>query len=453
MNTILVTVDALRADHLGQYGYTRNTMPVLDRLIEDGIMFSNGFANGPYTRISIPSIHSSARLGHSRLDSLPTISSEFSDAGLTTASVGTRTGFKSAEGALHFDQYVTLGRDDYHEESGPERIHQQIANRFITSARSTLDNHPSAYQFAEGVYNTLPGTSPGATFNYKGYTGAEDVTDAAIDWVSDHAGEDFFLWLHYMEGHRPYGPHEINPEYTSGVSHDRIRTLMKKAGTRPEEVTVAEQRKMIDLYDSDLRYCSKHIERLLDNIEELNLQSQTNVLFTSDHGEEFYEHEMFYHRNLPHDELLHVPLIVKPSEGSDSSGPIEGQRELIDVAPTILDFHDIPLPNSFEGEPLLSGSSRDVIATGSQSHDTPVVALQKDRYKYIYTPDNEFLFDLDSDPEERVNLASEQSALRQEYRSAIPEMFFQEAMTHEELRDPENEVDRERLEALGYLDT
>jgi glucan phosphoethanolaminetransferase (alkaline phosphatase superfamily) len=67
VNTILITVDALRADHLSQYGYERDTIPVLDRLLDDGVIFENAFSNAPYTRISIPAIHSSVRLAHTHI--------------------------------------------------------------------------------------------------------------------------------------------------------------------------------------------------------------------------------------------------------------------------------------------------------------------------------------------------------------------------------------------------
>jgi len=253
-----------------------------------------------------------------------------------------------------------------------------------------------------------------------------------------------------MEGHRPYGVHDEDPAYTTAISDDQIRTLMKKAGQTPDEMSIAEHRKIVDLYDSDLRYCSTHIERLFDNLQELNVWDDTDIVFTSDHGEEFYEHGEYFHRNLPYDELLHVPLIVR-SPATNTQEDITEQRELIDVAPTILNFHDVEQPAGFEGQNLFSGDSRDVIATGCQQQKPPVVAGRWDGYKYISTPDGEYLFDLPTNAFEDNNISAENESLCQQYRGAIPRRYFSEEL-EEKLREPDDEVDRERLEALGYLE-
>lgn len=447
MNTILITVDALRADHLNQYGYERDTIPVLDRLSDDGVIFENAFSNAPYTRISVPAIHSSVRLAHTHLEQLPTISGELGNAGMTTACIGTRTGFKSAEGNLHFDTYVTLGRDKYHEEN---KSPYSLFGRIRSTVGTIIKPYPRIHSIAKTAYDSIPSSS-NSGFSYKGYTSAKDVTDTTIDWLNQHNSEDFFLWLHYMEGHRPYGVHDDNPEYTTTVSDDRIRELMKKAGTKPDKVTTAERKLLVDLYDSDLRYFSKHLGRLFDRLEELELWEDSNIIFTSDHGEEFYDHGEYFHRNLPYDKNIHVPLLVNSSNTS-TTNKIASQRELIDIAPTILDFHGLTPPATFEGEHLFSDTSRKIIATGSQQEQDPVVAGRWDGFKYIYTPSREYLFDLTDDPLENHNLADEQPDICKEYRETIPDKYFSEDI-EEELREPDNEVDKKRLEALGYLET
>lgn len=450
MNTILITVDALRADHLNQYGYERDTIPVLDRLLDDGVIFKNAFSNAPYTRISIPAIHSSVRLAHT-LEQLPTIANELGNAGMTTACIGTRTGFKSAEGDLHFDTYVTLGRDEYHEESKSSKsLPVRIRDGILSTVGSVIEPYPRVHNIAKTAYNSIPSSNSG--FSYKGYTSAKDVTDTTIDWLNQHSNEDFFLWLHYMEGHRPYGVHNDNPEYTTFVPNDRIRELMKKAGTKPDKVTTTERKLLVDLYDSDLRYFSDHLGRLFDRLEELELWEDSNIIFTSDHGEEFYDHGEYFHRNLPYDKNIHVPLLVRDTDTSTNKNKIASQRELIDVGPTILDLHGLTPPATFEGEHLYSDTSRKIIATGSQQEQDPVVAGRWDGFKYIYTSNHWYLFDLTDDPLENHNLADEQPDLCIEYRETIPDKYFSED-NEEKLREPDNKVDKKRLEALGYLET
>ena len=444
MSTILITVDALRADHLAQYGYERDTMPVLDRLIEDGTIFKNAFANGPYTRISVPSFHTSTYLGYQNIESLPTIASTLAAQNVQTVCIGTRTGFSSVEGDLHFDQYVDLGRDEYHAESEQA---QPLTEKAVEKSGDILRSIPPVYRVANAVYESV-GKFGMTHFSYKGYQSAEQVTDSAVDWLSKQQDTDFFLWLHYMEGHRPYGVHDDNPTYTDPASDEQIRHLMRTAGTEPDAVTISEHTKMIDLYDSDLRYCSQQLERLLDELQDLNLWQESNIIFTSDHGEEFYDHDMYYHRNLPYDELLHVPLIVRSEDHAET---VTEQRELLDIAPTVLNFHGVDQPESFCGKDLFQSGRRDIIAVGSQSQEGQTVAGRESGYKYIWTEDGEFLFNLSMDSMEEQNLIDERPEFRERFLEMIPPEILN--AQEEQLREPDNVVDQKQLEALGYLES
>jgi arylsulfatase A-like enzyme len=252
-----------------------------------------------------------------------------------------------------------------------------------------------------------------------------------------------------MEGHRPYGVHDPDPAFAEPLSNDRIRSLMKKAGTDSEKITSEERELLVNLYDSDLRYCSDHLDRLFDELQRIGVWQDTNIVFTSDHGEEFYDHGQYFHRNLPYDELLHVPLLLRTPNGERC---IEtDSRELVDVAPTILNFHGVQPPDDFEGEPLLSGDSRKVLASGSQMVDGPVVACRWNGYKYIHAPKEKYLFDLEEDDGEERDISEELVDEVEQFKSAIPARYFSEE-ADETLRDPENEVDKEQLEALGYLE-
>jgi arylsulfatase A-like enzyme len=445
MNTILVTVDAVRADHLGQYGYERETMPVLDRLIDDGTIFTNAYANGPYTRISVPSFHTSTYLGYQDIQSLPTIASVLSENHVHTACIGTRTGFSSVEGDLHFDEYVDLGRDEYHEKS--EESHA-ISRKIVENAGDILQLSPTIYQISNKIYESV-GKLGISHFSYKGYQSAKQVTDSAIEWLNENADSDFFLWIHYMEGHRPYGVHNEEPAYTEPISNENIRDLMKIAGTEPDKLTIENHTKLVDLYDSDLRYCSQQFDRFIDELHDRDLWDETNIFFTSDHGEEFYDHGMYFHRNLPYDELLHVPLVVRSTEMD--SGEIDKQRQLLDLAPTVLDFHTIDKPDSFQGENLFEDVDRNIIAVGSQLQEGQTVAIQQGSYKYIWTEDEEELYEISTDSLEEHNTVNTHSKIRKKMFESIPTPILN--AQNEELREPSSEVDKKQLESLGYLET
>lgn len=453
MPTILITVDSLRADRLGQYGYDRDTMPALDRLADVGTKFESAFSNAPYTRISIPSFQTSRFLAYDNIDEFPTVASILADHGIKTAAIGTQTGIGLIDGDFDFADNIDLGRDEYYEDANSDRsFYNRVTHkvdRVAARIGPLLRRVEPVYRAVNDAYRRLV---PTPDFQYLGYTDAEEVTDTAISWLESNRDEEFFLWIHYMEAHRPYGVHDDEPVYLdSPLEIDRIRGLMKTAGTAPGEISPADHRLLTDLYDSDLRYCSQNLERLFDSLVDLGIWDDTNLLFSSDHGEEFGGHGNYFHRNYPYDELIHVPLLVKCSD-VDSENTVESQRQLLDLAPTICEFHGIdPDRFDFEGEPLFEGEGRHVIALGSgRPDDEQVVAGRWDGWKFIYDDESVQLYDLEASPDETECVADDYPEVIRDFREAIPERLFDRE--GEQLRNPVDEVDEKQLEALGYLE-
>lgn len=454
MNTVLLTVDALRADHLSQYGYDRDTMPILSELTEDGTVFEQAFSNAPYTRVSVPSFQTSRYLAYDSLRQLPTIGSILSEHGVQTAIIGTQTGIDLVEGKFGYDELVDLGRDEFHDRANTdrpltERVGRQV-DRVAESVGATLREYGGerVVEVLRKPYNVL---NSGGGFRYLGYTGAENVTDRVIQWLESSGDDDFFIWIHYMEAHRPFGVHDQSPTYTdSRVSESEAKKLVKKARLSPEQITPTEHQNLVDLYDSDLRYCSRHIERLFAYLRDAELWESTNVVFSSDHGEEFDEHGMYNHGNYPYEELIHVPLIVKPA-GEAPAATVEAERELVDIAPTILDFHGVdPATYKLAGEHLFTGGSRDVFVLGQPTEHSSAVTVRRYPWKYIHSETNPQLYNLERDPGETTNRVTERNGLVMRLRDAIPE--YLKTRETKDIREPKNEVDRQQLAALGYLD-
>jgi arylsulfatase A-like enzyme len=451
-NTVLITVDALRADHLGQYGYERDTMPVLDRLSDEGTLFERTYANGSHTRPSIPSIHSSRYLGYADVERKDTIASVLNDAGLRTACIGTQTGFHDAAGELLFDEYTNLGRDEFYEQADQSR---SAVERFLESVRTTagrirpvVERLGPMYDYVETVYEDTVGHG----FNYLGYTSAENVVDEAISWLDERSSEDFFLWIHFMEGHRPYGVHDEAPAYLDHpVPEDEIRRLMKTAGLSPETLTIDDHERIVDMYDSNLSYCSRQLDRLFDELETRALWDDTNLLFSADHGEEFHEHGKYFHVNYPYDELIHVPLITKTERGRGER--VGERRELLDLGPTIADLHGVDHERtSFEGKPLFEGEERTVIAIGRQMNfEGNAIAVRTDSWKYITVDGTEYLYDLDGDSREEFDVANEHPTVVERLKREVPDAVFE--MPEAGYGDVVERVPEERLQALGYLDS
>jgi len=183
-------------------------MPVLDELLTDGTRYVSAFANGPYTRSSIPAFRASQLLAYDQLDRTTTVASVLEESGVTTAAMGTQTGIGLADGEFDFGETIDLGRDEYHDRATVESsLADLVGQRLSSTAVSVSDRLQS--MGATGV-NARHRTAyrrlfEGTGFTDLGYTSAEAVPDRAIDWVETQASEPFFLWVHYMEAHRPYG--------------------------------------------------------------------------------------------------------------------------------------------------------------------------------------------------------------------------------------------------------
>lgn len=453
MPTLLITVDSLRADHLGQYGYERNTMPALDRVAENGTVFTQAFSNGPYTRVSIPTIHTSRYLSYGDLDAFSTIASILNSNGITTAAIGTQTGINLVQGDFDFEFMADLGRDGFEEQTDRSASEETLLRiddvAASVSERLQQNKLDSLYEPLQGVYNTI--FKDQDFERVRGYTKAEIVTDEAISYIQEHSDEEFFLWVHYMEAHRPYGIHDEAPDYLAEpMGGDKIYDLMKKAGTEPDQVTESERQLMIDLYDSDITYCSRHLSRLFDALESEGLWDRSDIFFSSDHGEEFREHGLFFHRNYPYDELTNVPLIVKSAK-EDQPSIIKEQRELLDLAPTIVsDFGLDGEEFGMLGNSLFEESSRDVISMGQPGMDIPAVAIRSNGWKYIHTEEGNQLYNLEKDAAEQTNVYKENHPEAQRLKRKIPSRLL--SRDTKLPRPPEDSVDRQQLDALGYME-
>lgn len=446
MDTILITVDALRAGHLSQYGYERETMPVLDDIIEEeATVFESAFSNGTHTGISLPSMLTSRYLGDHPATDGPTIATALPD-DVTAVGVHSNTYFATRIGRpAGFDIFedfdVATSNEDEAVRSTPHRVFRKT----MDIVRPTVERL-GIRELAESAQRAVFPSS--LIHESTAYETAERTTDRALELASEVEG-DIFLWIHYMDPHRPFCMHIDDPEFSDAKLSDReIHTLMSRAGVSPDEVSEEDRELLIDLYDSELRYTSEEITRLIDGLEEQNRWKESQVIFTADHGEEFGEHGYYFHRNRPYDELLHVPLITRhpdlPAER------ITEQRELLDIAPTICGSHDVRTPETFIGRDLSETGERDVVATGSFRDSVPVIGARWAGWKFIEAGSEVELYDIRADPTESENIAEENPERVSTFEEAIPERLYRE--DHSAVPTNESEEVNERLENLGYLE-
>jgi len=290
---LVITVDALRADRLGSYGYERPTSPNIDRILSDGLRFERAWTPEPLTGPAMcsmitglqPQEHAATRNGLRMKPGLDSLPKTLADRGWRTAAVvGTWT-LK--------DNLTLLGE---HFGSYGERLRRR---RWF------------------GILNSE------AT--------AEDVTNDALEWLGDSSHDDpespFFLWVHYIEPHAPYRFHE---EYAArlGINDD--------------------QRTRRDRYDTEIAAVDDSIGRLLAGIREMGQEDNLVVVFTADHGESLGEHDYWGHGRYLYEPSLRIPLGIS-WKGQIQPRSTSSHATLLDLAPTLLDLAGVDVPDALPG--------------------------------------------------------------------------------------------------------
>jgi arylsulfatase A-like enzyme len=418
-NLVLLVLDCLRADALSGHGYPRPTTPHLDALAAEGTTFLRAFAQASWTRPSLPSI---------------------------------LTGLYPSEHGL-----LDLGDDDAaHAQALDEGI-DTIAERLAAAGYATAmfgEQHKLAPRF---------GLGQGFEVWHHRSGGAPNINRKAVDWAAGLGDRRFFAYLHYLELHWPYcPPRELRGTFDPGGSDFDFcadwRGLRDRMRDGTKVLTPAERQAMRARYDEELLALDAQLGRLFAELRAKGLWDETLIVVTSDHGEEFFEHDGYFHGQTLHDELIGVPLIVKPpaSWQAPAGLRVTGLAETRDVPATLLAAAGItPLPPAtvdllpwVRGEGGDDGPRPYVVA---ESLDQ--VAIRTATHKLIVDRQGggNRLFDLVADPGEQRDIAPEAA-------QQVTELRRQLAEWRRGLQPPRQgkviEVDAETragLEALGYV--
>lgn len=442
-NIILISLDTVRPDHLGCYGYDRNTSPSIDQLASDGVLFENTYSTASWTLPGHVSMMTSMDcLNHQVYFPLQKMGTEV----LTIADILRTRGFYCAAftggGYLSETYGFSKGFDSYQE----IKLHGDRAIR--------LDE-------------------------------AERLAQLASRWLEDNAKKNFFLFLHTYQPHDPYA--NLSPLGKEFLSEDaawdeiRMETLFEGAGRFGTQFTEKEKKNIIALYDGEIKYTDVlFVQPIVDKLKELGLYEKSLVILTSDHGEEFYDHEAWLHDHSVYDESIRIPLIVK-FPGADQKGTrIRDIARITDILPTILDHLDMKsnIPQ-FDGAsllPLIEGKEKkqrtfisDLALREFETAPT-VISANKDNFKlilnkkivspYIRRSVRNFdgsqieLYDLENDAGETKNLAANIA-----FRDLCFELLdlINGAMERSEATQKQRDevtLDsslKERLRALGYI--
>jgi arylsulfatase A-like enzyme len=459
----LVSIDTLRADHLGAYGHHRFTSPRIDAVAAEGTLFEDANATSPWTLPShasmltglYPRRHGVATMKTGLPARVPTLARLLGDAGFTTAAVVNNLWLSRERYGLtrDFDEYLLV---------------------------NTPEDHRTP--------NTW-------------------VTDEAIRWLQEYGDGKLFLFVHYYDVHSDYaslpeyeqlfvtpydGPFTGNAwqlqvanfedDYLALCARDFDPEKCRFGGPEGPRIVDGSVEKLVpdaddlrhleELYDAGIRQLDTELGRLLGFLRDGGLAERTLLILTSDHGEEFGDHGRVDHFLTQYQEVLHVPLILR-GPGVPASERIDVPVSLVDLVPTVLAMTGVEAPPDLDGldlTPLLHGASAEAFrerlqygeASGGLTYDAIVApgifpvyrSVRRGDYKLVYDSkaDHYALFDLARDPYEQHDL----SAAEPERTAALIEVMRERYRDYTPEPAPENQVelspeDLEQLRALGYV--
>jgi arylsulfatase A-like enzyme len=455
---ILVTVDTLRADHLGCYGYFRDTSPTLDALSQESLLFERCISPMATT---LPS-HLSLFTGlwpHQH--------------GYVANTGAVLTPFTSSEGRrpistiLKEAGYVTAAFVSGPTVSRPTGIHAGFDH---------FDEHDA---------------KSARTFEDRSRPGADTVANAAR-WLQEEAqqGQPIFLWVHLWDPHEPNLPDPSHELFTADSDLDalleergvdleglqaldsvQLRRLLDADFARraplPSDaekpvVTLDSIRSLYDRYDADVLATDDAVGALIDALKSESRWDDSVFCFTADHGQSLGQHDWLEHGTITH-ENVHVPLLMRfPGDSIAQPMVINETLSLIDVFPTLLARMELDSASSFHAQ----AAGLDVL---TPSFDRPFAlsqrsvrparwgaelrfALSDDHWRWYHVPGgSEELYDIELDPGERFDRSAEHPELCESFRSSLRLILRDRPYSLTEgTPDDASRLFLEQLEAFGY---
>jgi len=448
LNVALISVDTLRADRLSVYNPDGPRTPNLDRLAAEGVVFTATQTLSPWTLPSLCTIHTSmyptahgVTSTKDRLDDLRvTLAETLSDAGLMTGAVVSNGWLLEVFGA-------NQGFRVYDHLSHRQRTYYWVGNIWFRLVRNIFRRNTPRVDTGDSSFHVR----------------------YALEFLEDNRGNNFFLWLHAIDPHEPYVARDRwreeagltykslqIPRFNSGKVVDFRKGILLKEKDRLH---------VEDLYNREVEYTDAQLGVLLDRMAEMGLMKNTMIIFTSDHGEEFWEHSDVSHGHSYFTELMRVPMIIRLPDGYPVvRRRIDAQVRLIDVAPTILDYLGQSDMVQAEGEsllPLITGEEEPTDRPAfyeSMIYYRELKGYSDGEFKYVLDEETgeDQLYHLGDDHGERVDIAADDPERRLAMKSTLMDHLKRQRALYDSLDKSDgtaemDEATRAHLRALGYL--
>ncbi len=440
-HVVLITVDTLRADSVGRMDRGEPATPRLDALLNESVVFTQARSPSPWTKPAMasimtglpPLVHGATTRRSSVPDEVTTLAEILEESGYLTAAIG-RNGSLSA--GFNFDQ----GFDEF-------RIYPGGDVSGNPALGASLLRHL-------GLVMTNPSTL--------------ELADMVARWVDEHSDTPFFLWVHFFDPHAPYAPPK---EYLPrGEAPPRIGGYYRSNGEIRSGFLVLDDREKAwvkELYDAEVRLVDQGVGRVIDSLERNGILEDALVVFSSDHGEEFFEHGLAGHGHTLFDEVLRVPLAIK-LPGSSRTGRRDAAVSTEAIAATVLEI--VGSGETARPSHAAESLSRIWQGDGESAAESPVIStaflyfqdeigVVFDDWKFIdrngASPDS--LFALGEDPDEWNSLTSARPDKVEEAKRILDAYEQWVQISRQELGlssgeemelSPELEED---LRALGYI--
>jgi len=410
-NVILISIDTLRADHLGCYGYPRGTSPTIDAFRREAVLFRTVIASAPSTLVSHASIFTSLAPQH--------------------------------HGATHAKSIP-------------------LSPKFVTLAEVMRDG---GYRTAAYVAGGQLAPEFGLNQGFESYTTVdEDTFDGIVahstPFLEQSKGTPFFLFLHTYETHHPYTPapedlKRFEPSPISSLPPSINIELLTEINFGRKRINDADRAHIVNDYDAEIYSMDRGFRRLITVLKRLGLYDNSMIVFTSDHGEEFGEHGMMgWHSHTLYDELLRIPLIVRFPSGMHAGKEVSGMVRGVDIAPIILTTTGVPHPPQFDQFSLATALRRHQVPASAvllmmESPGPPTDAntgLRTKDWKLV----GKKLFDLRKDPRELNDIAVKQATVSGGLTVQFYALLRQRPQPNTQSVVPDQET-IEMLKSLGYI--
>lgn len=460
-NVFFVVMDDVRHDHLSCYGYPRKTTPNIDKIAEEGVLFENAFSTSPWSPPSHASMFTGLYpSGHGVLGEnlylgkeIPTIPEIFSSRGYQTLGIS-RNIFVSPQLGFHcgFDKFV----DELPIELRLKRFWDWIIFGLETDTRALM------YRW---IYHAI-------------------IFQEIKKWISlsRKKNKPFFIFINYLDAHLPHQPPQPFRERFGKVCNHQIDLkkiedcFNKRFGhpynAKEVRMTKVEWDFVKSRYDAEIAYIDFFLGKVFDHLKKYELFNNTFILVTSDHGENFGDHQLAGHSFCLYDTLLHIPLIINYPKYTSLRKRISSIVSTVDIFPTLKGILNIKRKDDIDGKNLIPFEERlyhkYILAeygppintiksmrrlcpnSNSAIYNKSLKCIRSDNFKYIIASNGkEELYNLEKDPGESKNIINEMRKKAEELSSKLSE----------ELRSPPigrrvvafDDEQKKRLQALGYL--